>query len=267
VTKSFAARRRLPTTKGSVRSAHVIVALPATHRCCTLWAVGNGLSVARSAASAALVDQVGIRPLAPTCSICPSRSKKHLERLADVQEAMLAEEQEVQADASPATDAAVPADADSGSGASAASDDGEPDGAPIADEPPAARLSKKQQKKKQKQRERKLQAAMAGTPSAALGSDAELAAQAPRQRDSDGKLGSVVLCLLPVWNSRVCVVRSMMMQHVMQHSCSHSRCCALVQVMPRAPARQRAWTRRTCWQPWCRTQRCGRISQPLQLQT
>ena len=138
--------------------------------------------------------------------MCSSRSKKHLERLADVQEAMLAEEQEAEADSSPTADAAVPADADSGSGASAASDDGEPGGAPTADEPPAARLSKKQQKKKQKQREKKLQAAMAGTHSAALGSDAELAAQAPRQGGSDSKLGLLALCTLPALMSRTYVV-------------------------------------------------------------
>jgi hypothetical protein len=132
-----------------------------------------------------------------------SRSKKHLERLADVQEAMLAEEQEVQAAASPATDAAVPGHADS---IGAVSDDSESGDAPAADEPPAARLSKKQQKKKRKQRKKKLQAAMAGAPSAALGGDAQPAAQAPRQRDSDSKLALVALCSLPACTSRVCVV-------------------------------------------------------------
>lgn len=108
----------------------------------------------------------------------------------------MAEEQEVQADASPAADTAVPEHGDSG-GASVASENGEPGGALAADEPPAARLSKKQQKKKQKQREKKQQAAMMGMPSAALGSDADLAAPAPRQVDNDGELGFVASCSLP----------------------------------------------------------------------
>ena len=163
-----------------------------SQRCRTLLPSVNGTLPCKL--SAAHADMFGARRLALTCNVCSSRSKKHLERLADVQEAMLAEEQEVQADVSPATDAALPEHADSGS-VLAASDDGEPGGAAAADEPPAARLSKKQQKKKQKQREKKQQAAMAGMASAAVDSDAELAAPAPRrQRNSDSKLGLAASC-------------------------------------------------------------------------